>query len=97
MKHFPCIISGATLVACLGEDRVVELLENAAREEISEQLLKEEDDEAQHPHHDEAAIGQGGDDEATGKQGRRLVLTKVEGRTKVVMVGGGARISFRMP
>ncbi|CAL9190409.1 protein LAZ1 homolog 2-like [Musa acuminata AAA Group] len=39
------------LVACLGgEDRVVELLENAAREDISEQLLMEEDDEAQHQH-----------------------------------------------
>ncbi|KAJ8476321.1 hypothetical protein OPV22_020048 [Ensete ventricosum] len=39
------------LVACLGgEERVVELLENAAREEISEHLLKEEDDEAQHRH-----------------------------------------------
>ncbi|RWW21464.1 hypothetical protein BHE74_00011011 [Ensete ventricosum] len=33
-----------------GEERVVELLENAAREEISEHLLKEEDDEAQHRH-----------------------------------------------
>ncbi|KAG6475229.1 protein LAZ1 homolog 2-like [Zingiber officinale] len=39
------------LVACLGGGkRVVELLDNAARKEISEKLLEEEDKEAQHQH-----------------------------------------------
>ncbi|THU73306.1 hypothetical protein C4D60_Mb04t21430 [Musa balbisiana] len=93
MKHLPCILSGATLVACL--DRVVELLENAAGEEISEQLLKEEDDEAQHPH---SLNDFGGDDEVAGKLERGVVIDpqKVEERRKMIMVGGGARISSRM-
>lgn len=40
-----------TIVFILGgEERVIELLENAARKEISVKLLKDEDEEVQHHH-----------------------------------------------